>query len=204
MVVMGRAQSMASLTPRQQAARERRKALRASLFGLHPVDAEGRLRQPIVTCDAAVLVVQLPHRLHTPNDWQSLHWRDQRRYRAAWKARLEHAVRLALPSRLPRPLSAFPTLASQLEWLTPTNRPSVTVRREVPSRGNFITDRDNRFGACKPLVDAFVKGGFLPNDRETDIDLVPAQRVSADGLDWTVVTIDARAPEHRPLPEASV
>jgi len=202
-VIRRRATALVPATPRQRAARQRRQSVRASLVGLYAVDGAGLVRQPEITCHPAVLIVRLPHRLESPNAWHSLHWRVHRQMRAAWAARLEHAVTVATPSVLPRPLSAFPTPASRLDWTAPTNHPTVFVTRQVPRRRNFITDRDNRFGACKPVIDAFVKAGFLANDREDDIDLVPEQGVSGDGLDWTIVTIDARAIELRTLPEAS-
>lgn len=88
-------------------------------------------------------------------------------------------------------------LASWIGWTAPTNRPIVRITRQVPSRRNFITDRENRLFAAKALVDCLVQAGFLANDREQDIDLQVPQVVSADGLDWTEIVIDARAPEHR-------
>lgn len=95
----------------------------------------------------------------------------------------------------------YPTLASRLDWAVPTNRPTVVVSRQVPTRRDFL-DPDNKWAAPKQLVDCLVEERFLPNDREQDIDLQVEQAVSGDGLDWTVITIDARPPELRTLPEA--
>lgn len=185
--------------------RLRRRALHQRLFALHAVTPNGELLKPAVDYvpGTDVLVIRLPHRLESPNATLKAHWRVKTNAKHAWAQRLEHAVAASLPRiRMAAPLSAYPTLASRLEWHVPTNRPRVTVRRQVPSRRNFITDRDNRMFAAKALIDCVVDAGFLANDRETDIDLQVTQVVDLDQQDWTVVTIDARPLEQRPPTEA--
>lgn len=204
MVIRHRPQAVASRkTPQelQQASRQRRER-QARLFGLYAGDAKGTLRLPRVTWTATVVTIWLPHRLESPNVLNWRDWRLKARAKTAWAFRLRYAIDLAEPRRAAAPPHLFPTLASRLDWTPPTNRPAVIVSRHVPSRRNFIRDRENRYFAAKPVVDCLVQAGFLTDDREKDIDLQVEQAVAGDGLDWTVLTIDARAPELRTLPEA--
>lgn len=185
---------------RQPRASSRAQALAASLFAVYAAGPDGRVRWPeLVGAHPDVVTLRLPHRLESPNAWLWAHWRVKARAKAAWAARLELAVDRADRSRLPRPRSAFPTIASRVGWVVSTTaqRPAVIVTRQVPSRRNFITDRENRYFSAKALVDCLVDAGFLVNDRERDIDLAVEQAVSGDGLDWTVITIDARPLELR-------
>ena len=148
-----------------------------------------------LTDTGAVLTIRLPHRLETPNAWLWSHWRTKKRAKDAWSERLRIAC--LSPAAVAMSIGGNVELASWIGWTAPTNRPIVRITRQVPSRRNFITDRENRLFAAKALVDCLVQAGFLANDREQDIDLQVPQVVSADGLDWTEIVIDARAPEHR-------
>lgn len=185
--------------PASTAQQRRRQEQLDDMVALYAPGPNGRIRLPEVTSSMTVVTVRLPHRLHSPNAWLWTDWRVKKRVKDAWAFRLQFACDRARTTRaLAR--RAFPTPASQVDWVAPTNRPTVIVSRHVPSRRNFMTDRDDRVFAAKALIDTFVKGGFLPNDRETDIDLDVEQVVSADGLDWTIVTIDSRPLELRQLP----
>lgn len=184
----------------QQAALAKR-AKNEQLFGLYAGGPDGKVRLPEVRGTPAVITIRLPFRTPSLNDLIGYDKSRKARIRKAWHFRLTYAVDLAVPRRAIAPRHLFPTLASRLDWVTPSNRPAVFIARQVPSAKNFL-DRDNAWGGCKPVLDALVAEGFLANDRERDIDQHVEQGVSADGLDWTVITIDARAPELRPRPEA--
>lgn len=184
----------------QQAAKAKREK-NAQLFGLYAAGPDGKVRFGEVTATPAVIMIRLPHRTPSLNDLIGYDKSRKARIRTAWHYRLTYAIDLANPRRAAAPPHLFPTLASRLDWVTPTNRPAVFIARQVPSSRNFL-DRDNAWGGCKPVLDALVAEGFLPNDRERDIDQHVEQGVSADGLDYTVITIDARAPELRTRPEA--
>lgn len=175
-----------------------RAALRQRLFAVVARHEDGTLRRPTLTDHFdGVLTIRLPHRLETPNAWLWSHWRTKKKAKDAWAARLALAcmpvgsTSFSYARARGRLVSVIPT------WTAPTNRPIVRITRQVPSRRNFITDRENRVFAAKALVDCLVQAGFLTNDREQDIDLQVAQAVSADGLDWTEIVIDARAPRRR-------
>lgn len=185
----------------QQAAAAKRER-NQRLFGLYAGGADGKVRLPQVTSTPAVLTIRLPHRTPSLNEIIGFDWSTKARVKTAWMHRLNYAIDLANPRRAAAPPHLYPTLATRLDWVVPTNRPTVIVARLVPSRRNFV-DRDNCYGGSKQLIDCLVKERFLPNDREQDIDLRFEQGVSADGLDWTVITIDARAAELRTLQEAS-
>lgn len=175
------------------------------LFALYAGGLDGRVRLPETTVTDAVLTLRLPHRLLSPNEWLWTHWRVKKRAKDAWAFRVELALSCAgqmrtvtcgNPSIAPIRF-AVPVSDVELGWLAPTNRPTVTITRQVPSRRNFITDRENRYFAAKALVDCLVQAKLLTNDRESDIDLVVDQAVSTDGQDWTQVVIDARPVEAR-------
>lgn len=177
----------AHMTARPSTATSTRQAdLRARLFETAARHADGTLRRPVLLDAGAVLTIRLPHRLESPNAWLWTHWRTKKRAKDAWTTRLQVAL-----------CTAYVAGKSLYTWTPPTNRPTVRVVRQVPSRRNFITDRENRYFAAKALVDCLVQARLLTNDRETDIDLQVEQQVSPDGLDWTEIVIDARAPEHR-------
>lgn len=182
---------------RQTATATARAALRQRLFAVVARHEDGTLRRPTLTDTGAVLTIRLPHRLETPNAWLWSHWRTKKRAKDAWSERLRIAC--LSPAAVAMSIGGNVELASWIGWTAPTNRPIVRITRQVPSRRNFITDRENRLFAAKALVDCLVQAGFLTNDREQDIDLQVPQVVSADGLDWTEIVIDARAPEP-PLP----
>lgn len=172
------------------------------LFGLYAGGPGGKVRLAEVTSTPAVLTIRMPHRTPSLNDLIGYSAHRKARIRKAWAHRLDYAIALAAPRRAVAPEHLFPTLASRLDWVTPTNRPTVIVSRQVPGAKHFL-DRDNAWGGCKPVIDAIAAEGFIRNDRVKDIDLHIEQGVSPDGLDWTVITIDARALELRTLPEAS-
>ena len=177
----------------QSATAKARTALHQRLFAVVARYEDGTLRRPTLVDAGAVLTIRLPHRLESPNAWLWSHWRTKKKAKDAWATRLFLAV---IPSGT---IAAHVGKVAEIipAWTAPTNRPTVRIARQVPSRRNFITDRENRFFAAKALVDCLVQAGFLTNDREKDINLQVWQEVSADGLDWTEVVIDARAPEHR-------
>lgn len=183
-----------------QALAERKRLDNLRLFAVHVVGPDGRRRDPQVSVSPAVLTIRLPYATPSLNDLVGHHPARKSRVRHAWASRLAYAIDLAAPARAWVP-HLFPTLASRVDWVCPTNRPAVQVLRLVPSRRNFF-DRDNKWGGCKPLIDALVAGDFLPNDREDDIDQRVDQNVSRDGLDWTVINIDARPLEARTPLEA--
>lgn len=186
----------------QQKAAAATRARNQMLFGLYAGGPDGKVRLAEVTSTPAVLTIRLPHRTPSLNDLIGYSAHRKARIRKAWAHRLDYAIALAAPRRAVAPEHLFPTLASRLDWVTPTNRPTVIVSRQVPGAKHFL-DRDNAWGGCKPVIDAIAAEGFIRNDRVKDIDLHVEQGVSPDGLDWTVITIDARAPELRTLPEAS-
>lgn len=186
---------------RQTATATARAALRQRLFAVVARHEDGTVRRPTLTDTGAVLTIRLPHRLETPNAWLWSHWRTKKRAKDAWSERLRIAC--LSPAAVAMSIGGNVELASWIGWTAPTNRPIVRITRQVPSRRNFITDRENRLFAAKALVDCLVQAGFLANDREQDIDLQVPQVVSADGLDWTEIVIDARAPEHRTTEEGN-
>lgn len=186
---------------RQTATATARAALRQRLFAVVARHEDGTLRRPTLTDTGAVLTIRLPHRLETPNAWLWSHWRTKKRAKDAWSERLRIAC--LSPPAVAMSIGGNVALARWIGWTAPANRPIVRITRQVPSRRNFITDRENRVFAAKALVDCLVQAGFLTNDREQDIDLQVPQVVSVDGLDWTEIVIDARPPEHRTTEEGN-
>ena len=127
-----------------------RRAAPAALRGGRP--PRGRHAAPAHADDTgAVLTIRLPHRLETPNAWLWSHWRTKKRAKDAWSERLRIAC--LSPAAVAMSIGGNVELASWIGWTAPTNRPIVRVTRQVPSRRNFITDRENRLFAAKALVD---------------------------------------------------
>ena len=118
------------------------------------------------------MTIRVPRELVSPNKWNGRHWREKHRLSQGW----EHdiwAITAMKPSGLPI-----------------NTRRRVQVTREAPSRRKFIRDTDNLFGACKPLCDALKRLRLIVDDSVEWLELVqPQQRVSTDGVHWTVIEI---------------
>lgn len=166
--------------------RLRRAAVRARLTDSVTRNATGMVVRGSVRLVEDACVLSLPKRLESPNLWLWTHWRTKSAAKKAWAEVIARAV----CDSLDRPtIAAFSTPARAIAWTAPEWRARVTVQRRVRRRSHFLVDRDNRVFAAKGLADCLVQAGFLRDDAETAIDLDVTQDVSADGLDWTVITI---------------
>lgn len=155
---------------------------------------------------ARPLVLKMPRRLESPNSWQGRHWRVKHRLSQEWEkaiggAMVDHILTKARRAGNHNPKPDFPLAllcmmgprgAAKVtkNVLTP-RRYRVLVERAVPSTRNFIRDDDNLRFAVKPLLDALKRQGYIYNDSRKWLDHpTPTQRVSEDGKDYTIVTIE--------------
>ena len=128
------------------------------------------------------MTLTIPRRLESPNVFQGRHWRVKHRISQEW----EDEIRGAILTR--RTLRSFYAALS----FKPKAKMRVTVERHVPSMRNFIRDDDNLRFAVKPLLDALKRQGYIKNDSRKWLEHpTPTQHVSADGKDYTVITIQA-------------
>lgn len=140
------------------------------------------------------LVLRIPRRLDSPNTWNGRHWRVKHRLSQTWEQEISAAVMFtARGVRTDRSLAycqrgpgAFGDAAS--------SRVRVVIERHVPSARNFIRDDDNLRFSVKPLLDALKRQGYIKNDSRKWLEHpTPTQHVSADGKDWTVITMEPAA-----------
>lgn len=127
-----------------------------------------------VAIEALKVTFTIGRELRSPNRWK--------RHLAEW-AESKTWQRLLLASVRNLPLHVlFP-------W--PEGRRRVTVTRWVPTRRNFLLDRDNQHFVVKPLNDALKRLGWIKDDREIWLEQpIPTQEVSGDGRYWTIVEIE--------------
>lgn len=126
------------------------------------------------------LTLRIPRRLESPNTWNGRHWRVKYRLSQEWEQEIAYGA----------------VKAGEAPWILricfvpPKVR--VIVERQVPSARNFIRDDDNLRFSVKPLLDALKRQGYIRNDSRKWLEHpTPTQSVSADGKDWTIVTIEA-------------
>lgn len=145
--------------------------------------------------DPAHLTLRIPRQLVSPNVWNGRHWRVKHRISQDWEKALGAALLDVYEAAGQRVgLAAVVTAMSGPRWATgyQPGRVRVSVTREVPSMRNFIRDDDNLRFCVKPLLDALKRQGYIKNDSRKWIELpTPEQRVSADGLHWTVIALQA-------------
>lgn len=123
------------------------------------------------------LVLRIPRRLESPNKSRGGHWRVRHRLSKDWERDLGWA-------RVTAKIAPDICLA--------TGKTRVTVERHVPSGRNFIRDDDNLMFATKPVRDALKRLGYIKGDSRVWLEHpLPTQHVSADGTDYTIVTIEA-------------
>ena len=123
------------------------------------------------------MTIRVPRELRSPNFWNGRHWREKHRMTQAW----EKDIYFLMSPR-----------ATELKGLIGVeSKKRVAVTRECPSKRNFIRDRDNLFGACKPLLDSLQRLGLIVHDSMRWLVLEePKQVVSPDGKFWTVIEIE--------------
>lgn len=154
-----------------------------------------------------LLVLKMPRRLESPNTWNGRHWRVKHRLSQDWEkaiagALLDHMVQRAREDGMKDARPDFPTalmavlgprgIARVEKGELKALRKRVQVERCVPSFRNFIRDDDNLRASVKPLLDALKRQGYIYNDSRKWLDHpTPTQRISDDGKDWTIVTIEA-------------
>jgi hypothetical protein len=125
------------------------------------------------------LVLRIPRRLESPNMWNGRHWRVKSRITLAWEYDIAYADGLVAARGL--------YVCRQ----APRYRQRVSVERHVPSRRNFIRDDDNLRFSVKPLLDALKRQALIEDDSRKWLEHpTPTQHVSADGNDWTIITIE--------------
>jgi hypothetical protein len=156
-----------------------------------PLDPRGVRNELIPATDPVSqgLVLRIPRRLDSPNVWQGRHWRVKHEISQEWQRGIGDAVYAAIGYKEALMCSIGPR---RLGVVMPKMR--VTVERHVPSGRNFIRDDDNLRFCVKPLLDALKRQGYIKNDSRKWLEHpTPTQHVSADGKDWTVITIQPAA-----------
>lgn len=153
----------------------------------------GQRRRGRVERAAFTVALHLPKRLESANRWLWTHWRTKHRVSLAWAQVIVNAV-LDTPG-VNQGMAVRGTPAGAVGWMAPPMRVRVDVQRLVPGPRHLIADRANLDFASKAVIDCVVKAGFLRDDSDEHIDLHSAQAVSADGLDWTVITITGPRPD---------
>jgi hypothetical protein len=159
-----------------------------------PLDPRVLRNEPTPTTDpGSPLVLRIQRRLESPNIWNGRHWRVKHRISKDWELAIGHCAADAFVAEhgsidFPNALGAILGPKKWIGYVAPKMR--VTVERHVPSGRNFIRDDDNLRFCVKPLLDAFKRQGYIKNDSRKWLEHpTPTQHVSADGLDWTVITI---------------
>lgn len=144
------------------------------------------IRHGDVRQDALGLVLRIPLLLPSPNEWVSKgHW-FQYRERKRWQLALEVLIAEAVGRRSASGLDP----KCRLLGLEPCTEPrQVVIRRLVGRAGHLCRDTDNLAFTSKFLVDHLVKFGFLKDDDTKWTSRRVEQRVSEDGLPWTVIEI---------------
>ena len=128
------------------------------------------------------LTLRIPRRLESPNTWNGRHWRVKHRISQEWEQEIAYGNRWGGES-------AVAVLEFDGEGVV-AHKVGVTVERQVPSARNFIRDDDNLRFSVKPLLDALKRQGYIRNDSRKWLEHpTPTQSVSADGKDWTIVTL---------------
>jgi hypothetical protein len=122
--------------------------------------------------------------LSSPNRNPSAHWATHHADRTAWETAVRDALIVAADVRK---WSAYQQLVKPERV---KRRMHVTIVREVPSKRNFIKDRDNLLFSTKKLRDSLKSLGLIYDDSIRWLEMPdPEQRVSDDGLAWTVIRI---------------
>lgn len=164
-------------------------------------DATEAFREPVTP-----MTLRIPRRLESPNTWNGRHWRVKHRISQDWEKAVGTALidatlvevqrrdpkyRLSLTDALTVSLGPRGVAKVNKQPWTPF-RCRVIVERHVPSMRNFIRDDDNLRFSVKPLLDALKRQGYIHNDSRKWLEHpTPTQHVSADGMDWTVLRIEA-------------
>lgn len=139
--------------------------------------------------DSTAMTIRIPRKLDSPNTWQGRHWRVKHRLTQTWEQELSVA-RMWTPRGVRSDVSFEACRGPKAIGVT-VDRVRVSVERQVPSARNFIRDDDNLRFAVKPLLDALKRQGYIRNDSRKWLEHpTPTQTVSADGKDWTIVTIE--------------
>lgn len=108
----------------------------------------------------------IPHIPASPNRWNGKHWSVYRRSRKLWD-------RLVW--------GAMAQVGAKAERL-----PKATVR--IVRQASRKLDKDNLYGACKPVVDALKANWLILDDSPEHIELTVAQRVGRPSL--TEITVE--------------
>ena len=134
------------------------------------------------------LTLRIPRRLESPNTWNGRHWRVKHKISQEW----ENDICGAYYEQIAGRQNALGCFVGPRKWEgIVVGRMRLTVERHVPSARNFIRDDDNLRFSVKPLLDALKRQGYIKNDSRKWLDHpTPTQHVSADGKDYTVITIE--------------
>jgi hypothetical protein len=132
------------------------------------------------------MTLKIPRRLESPNTWNGRHWRVKYRISQEW----EQSIWIQAAMLRGRP-PTVQEIARRHLCGADRRKMRVTVERQVPSRRNFIRDDDNLRFSVKPLMDSLKRQGYVYDDSRKWLEHpTPTQRVSDDGMDWTIITIE--------------
>lgn len=92
----------------------------------------------------------IPHSLN-----KKLHWAEKNRWTTEWKEITGWSVREALSSMNGNEVSL------------PLKK---KLKLEIVLMGTHPMDRDNRYGACKPIIDGLTEAGIIKDDADEFID----------------------------------
>lgn len=138
------------------------------------------------------LVLRIPRRLESPNTWNGRHWRVKHKLSQEWEKEIGGAYYQQIAGAPRDFATALGCAVGPRKWEgIVVGKMRLIVERHVPSQRNFIRDDDNLRFSVKPLLDALKRQGYIKNDSRKWLDHpTPTQHVSADGKDYTVITIE--------------